>query len=86
MREKANHLLDIDGDAVHYAHNAAKAIEAPSWYFLEGPFKEIHSDCQWSDDLRKVLEKICEITGVKYTMPKRFLCHRSVCPYIGFRH
>ena len=76
MREKASHLLDIDGDAVHHAHNAAKAFASPFQYFLEGLFKDIHADFLWSDDLRKVLEKICEIVGVKYTMPERFLGHR----------
>ena len=76
MREKARHLLDIDGDAVHHAHNAAKAFAKPFQYFIEGLFKDIHSDFQWSDDLRKILEKICEIIGVKYTMPERFLGHR----------
>lgn len=76
MREKARHLLDIDGDAVHHAHNAAKAFAKPFQYFLEGLFKDIHTDFQWSDDLRKILEKICDIIGVKYTMPERFLGHR----------
>lgn len=38
--------------------------------------KVFHSDIQWSDDLRKILETICRIIGVKYTMPERFLGHR----------
>lgn len=36
MREKATHLLDIDSDAVHHAHNAAKAFAKSFQYFKEG--------------------------------------------------
>ena len=81
MREKADHLLDIDGDAVHHAHNAAKAFSAPFQYFLEGLFNDIHADFQYCDDLRGYLEGICEILNIKYTMPERFLSHRFLSAY-----
>ena len=81
MREKADHLLDIDGDAVHLAHNAAKAFSAPCHYFLEGLFNDIHADFQYCDDLRGYLEGICEILNIKYTMPERFLSHRFLSAY-----
>ena len=81
MREKASHLLDIDGDAVHHAHNAAKAFSAPFQYFLEGLFNDIHADFQYCSDFRTILEGICEIISIKYTMPERFISHRFLSAY-----
>ncbi|WAR14727.1 hypothetical protein MAR_004832 [Mya arenaria] len=43
IRENAPHLLDIDGDSVHHAHNAAKAFTGPFSFFLETLFNTIHS-------------------------------------------
>ena len=81
MREKADHLLDNDGDAVHHMHNAAKAFSAMFQYFLEGLFNDTHADFQYCDDLRGYLEGICEIFFIKYTMSERFLSHRFLSEY-----
>lgn len=76
MRAKAQHLLDIDGDSVHHAHNAAKSFTAAFEYYLEGLFNTLHSDFFWSEDLRALLEKICLILNIKYTVPERFTALR----------
>ncbi|KAH3781776.1 hypothetical protein DPMN_159680 [Dreissena polymorpha] len=78
---KAPHLLDIDGDSVHHAHNAAKAFCKPFNNWLEQLFKDIHSDFHWSTDLREKLAEICEMCGLKFTMPERFLNHRFLFVY-----
>ena len=75
LREKAPHLLDINGDSVHHAHNVAKSFTAPFNYYLEGLFNSIHSDCLYSSDLRDELERICTILNVKYTRPESFTSH-----------
>lgn len=78
---KAPHLLDVDGDSVHHAHNGAKAFCKPFEGWLERLFKDIHSDFHWCKDLREELSKICRIINVKFTIPERFLAHRFLSAY-----
>ncbi|XP_045193668.2 uncharacterized protein LOC123549557 [Mercenaria mercenaria] len=81
IREKAPHLLDIDGDSVHHVHNAAKAFTTPFKYYLESLFNCLHSDFHWSTDLRNELKLICEILNIKFTVPERFTSHRFLSAY-----
>ena len=77
----APHLLDVDGDSVHHAHNAAKAFAKPFKSWLEGLFADIHTGFKWSPDLKEALAEICEILGVKFTAPERFLSHRFLSAF-----
>ena len=78
LREKAPHLLDIDGDSVHHAHNVAKSFTAPFNYYLEGLFNSIHADHYYSSDLKEELNDICNVLNLKYTKPERFTSHRFI--------
>ena len=70
LREKAPHMLEIDGDTCHHAHNAAKEFCKPYDYIVEGLLNYIHNDSRWSKDLEEFLKEICSLIGVKYHMPK----------------
>ncbi|XP_071485981.1 uncharacterized protein [Diadema antillarum] len=68
---KAPHLLDVDGDSCHHAHNAAKTLCEPFGYHLEGLIKDFHTDFMWSAESH---QEICQIlrravTGI-YTKHK----------------
>ncbi|XP_060084683.1 uncharacterized protein LOC132563943 [Ylistrum balloti] len=80
-REKAPHLLDIDGDSCHHVHNATKAFCKPFGYVVESLFNDLHNDLKWSADLRDFMQEICVILGVKYTAPLRFVNHRWLSVY-----
>ena len=79
--QKANHLLDVDGDSCHHVHNAAKKFSAALGGHLESLFSDLYNDMKWSSDLKDYFEQICELSGVKYTMPERFLNHRWLSAY-----
>ena len=79
--EKAPHLLDIDGDSCHHVHNAAKEFLKPFEYWIERLYSDLHTDFKWSVDLRDALASICEIIGLKFTMPERFISHRWLSVY-----
>ncbi|KAH3713485.1 hypothetical protein DPMN_073277 [Dreissena polymorpha] len=81
LRERAPQLLDIDGDSVHHAHNAAKAFSAPFQYHLESLFNSLHSDFHWSTDLGSELKSVCQILNIKYSVPERFTSHRFLNAY-----
>ena len=49
-------------------------------------FKTIHSYFFWSEDLYDLLEKICEILNIKYTVPERFTAHRFLSAQIFAVH
>ena len=79
--QKASHLLDVDGDSCHHIHNAAKKFSAAFGGHLESLFTDIYNDMKWTADLRDYFEQICELSGVKYTMPERFVSHRWLSAY-----
>lgn len=80
-REKAPHLLDIDGDVCHHVHNAAKAFCKPFNNFIEQLYIDLFNDFKWSADLRELLQEICVICNVKYTMAQRYISHRWLSVY-----
>ena len=82
LREKfAPHLLDIDGDICHHIHNASKQLCKPFGYWVEELYSKIHADFKYSTDLREALSNICQLLGVKFTMPERFISHRWLSCY-----
>ena len=76
LREKAPHLLDIDGDCCHHIHNAGKKISEAFEKLAEGVFRSIHSDFQWSSDFRDYLKELCAIMNVTYGMPDNYVATR----------
>jgi hypothetical protein len=81
IREKQQHLLDIDGDLCHHVHNACKAFCKPFEYHVEGLFNDLHNDFMWSSDLKAALQEICLLMNIKFTMPERFVGHRWLSAY-----
>ena len=79
--EKAPHLLDIDGDSCHHVHNAAQKFLKPFEFWVERLHTDVHTDFKWSVDLRDALANICELIGLKFTMPERFVNHRWLSVY-----
>ena len=43
-QNKAPHLLDIDGDSCHHAHNAAKSFCAPFEKYVEELLTSLYND------------------------------------------
>ena len=81
--KKANHLLDIDGDTVHHANNAAKAFAKPFDWWMETLFRDVHTDFHYAEDWRKHLALMCRMLQINYTTPIRFLSHRFLSAYDG---
>lgn len=75
------HLLDIDGDSCHHAHNACKAFCKPFEMHLENLCIDIHNDLKYSPDLSAALMLICEALNIKYTMPQNFISFRWLSAY-----
>lgn len=80
-KERAPHLLDIDGDICHHVHNAAQRFCKPFERWLEALFTTIHMDFYWSAELRDNLMRICELCNIKYTNPGQFINHRWLSAY-----
>ncbi|KAG1677299.1 Luciferin 4-monooxygenase [Nymphon striatum] len=81
LREKASHLLDIDGDSCHHIHNCSKKFCEPFEKAVEKLHTDIYNDFKWSADLMDALKEICMILEVKFTKPDRFLGHRWLSCY-----
>ena len=79
--QKANHLLDVDDDSCHHVHNAAKKFSAAFGGHLESLFSDTYNGMKRSSDLKDYFLQICELSGVKYTMPKCCLNHRWLSAY-----
>ena len=47
--DEVPHLLDIDGDICHHAHNTVKKFLSP---YIEHLTDDIHTDMKYSPDLR----------------------------------
>ena len=61
------HLLDIDGDICHHAHNTVKKFLSPFNKYIEHLTDDIHTDMKYSPDLRDY--EICAYIDVHYRMP-----------------
>lgn len=76
IRRKVPHLLDVDGDTCHHAHNAAKQFCEPFGGHVEAFMRDVHTDFKWSHELREKLFDICAILGIKAIAPERYVPHR----------
>lgn len=72
----APHLLDIDGDSCHHAHNASKKLCAPFGGVAERLFMDLFTDFKWSADQREVLQEICLLLNISYVKLPRYVPHR----------
>ena len=75
------HLLDIDSDSCHHAHNAAKDFSKPLDRWTEALFGDIYTDFNFSADLLKFLDEICLLVNIKFANPPRFVSHRWLRAY-----
>ena len=66
LREKAPHLLDIDGDVCHHIHNTVKKFCSPFNNFLERLVDDIHTDSKYSTNIRQAIDGICFIFTVAH--------------------
>ena len=82
IRERrAPHLIDIDGDSCHHMHNASKKICSPFEGWLERLLSDLHTDHRWSVDMRDNLSSICDLAGITFCRPQRFVPHRWLSAY-----
>ena len=77
----APHLLDVDGDTAHHAHNASKRLSSAFNKFAEDVFVQIYNDFKWSTDLRDYLNEICGLLDVNFTMPAQYVPTRWLSVY-----
>ncbi|KAK7487557.1 hypothetical protein BaRGS_00021259 [Batillaria attramentaria] len=75
-KRKAPHLLDIDGDSCHHAHNAAKRFCAPFLHHVEGLLSDVYTDFKWSVEQKERLFDICLVLNIKPSTPERYVPHR----------
>ena len=76
LREKAPHLLDIDGDTCHHMHNSTKKFSAVFEKHVERMMTDVHNDVRWSPDILENLRDICLIIGDNYQKPPDRTDHR----------
>ena len=79
--DQAPHLLDIDGDTCHHAHNAAKKFSGKFDRHVESVFIHINTDFKWSTDLRELLMELCSLLNITFTMPERYSDTRWLSVY-----
>ena len=77
----APNLLDIDGDACHHIPNASKKFTAIFDNYLEALYRDIYNDFKWSEDLRNVLQDLCQHLGVTYRQPQMYVPTRWLSVY-----
>ena len=73
---KAPHLLDVDGDTCHHAHNAAKTFCSPFGRHVELMLHSLHTDFHWSPYHRELLFDVCISLNIKPTTPEQYVPHR----------
>ena len=82
LRENvASDLTDIDGDACHCIHNASKKFTEIVNKHLEILFWDIYNDFKWLEDLRVILEEMCECLDISYRRPEMFVSTRWLTVY-----
>ena len=77
----APNLLDVDGDACHHVHNAAKKFTKVFDRYLETLYRDIYNDFKWSEDLKVVLEDLCKHLGITYRQPEMYAATRWLSVY-----
>ena len=76
LRNRISHLLDVDGDVCHHAHNAAGKFLKPFGRVIEKLCTDLHTECKFSTDIRGYLVELCEILEIPYHMPPSYTEHR----------
>ena len=56
----ASALIDTDGDSCHHIHNACKKFTKFFDKYLAQLYQDIYNDFKCSEDIRVILEDICE--------------------------
>ena len=79
-KNQVPHLLDIDGDTCHHAHNAAKKFSSKFGHHVELIFIHIHTDFKWSTDLRELLMELCCLLNITSRSP----CQRGTVTLVGW--
>lgn len=74
--EKAEQLLDIDGDVCHHLHNATKKFCGPFKNWVEDLFKVLYNEFHWSSSNEDILKEIFFLLGEKYSKPHHFAPYR----------
>ena len=60
LRNEASHLLNIDGDICHHAHNSAKKFLNTFQNYIETLLIDIQTETQWCPDLG--IKKACRLS------------------------
>lgn len=82
LREKkVSPLLDIDVDLCHHMHNGCKTFCESFQSWVEKLFNLLHANFKFFTDLREAVSELCQILGIRYTVPERFLSHRWLSAY-----
>lgn len=81
LRKEVPHLLNIDGDTCHHAHNSVKKFISPFKKYIEQLLTDIRTDMLWSTDIRQYLAEICEFLNISYRMPADRVDHRWLSVY-----
>jgi hypothetical protein len=76
LREKAPHLLDIDGDICHHVHNCVSKFCKHFDNVIEQFIDDLHTDCKYSPDLRGYLEEMCTLMSIAFYLPPQRVAHR----------
>ena len=74
--ERAPHLLDIDGDTCHHAHNAAKAFCKPFGGHVKSLLSDLHTDFKRSPESREHFYELCRLMKVSASTPQQYAAHR----------
>ena len=76
LRDKAPHLLDIDGDVCHHIHNTVKEFCKPFENFVEKFIDDLHWDTKYSTDILDALRQICLVLDINFKKPPQRISHR----------
>ena len=81
LKEKAPHLIDIDGDSCHHIHNVAKTFCKPFEWWIERLFTDLHLDFKYCTEYKELMRELCRLGNVNFTVPQRFVSHRWLSAY-----
>lgn len=81
FRDKAVHLLTIDGYLCHKVHKAVKVFCEPFDKYLEDLWREIHNDIKLNADIKTALKDLCFLLGLHYSKPSEPVKYRWLPVY-----
>ena len=81
LKNKAPHLVDIDGDSCHHVHNVVKEFCRPFDNWLEGLFNDLYADFKYCSQFKELISELARLGGVRFTVPQRFVSHRWLSAY-----